>query len=775
MAAESNTTEHESQIQEKTITSQTEDLKKKTNDVDDDERPPLNGNHNMESAANGNGVPHDEKPPTEDNVQEEETNEADAGIADEPEVEAENNEAAVTNEAAMSNEVEMNNEAEVSNEADSGTTPEEDVGNNEDNEPAAIESTEADSGTSVVVDTTQGDETTAVESVTSTDETPADSNGKETETNGVKDKEEKSSSSEKKDSSLGSTVAKHYNAIAPITKESRKDSRIFHLRNFNNWVKSVVISEFLEKVKRRKRVSDDINVLDIACGKGGDILKWQKGKVDHVIMADIAAKSVDECKDRYKKLEREQRHNRYSRERLFTAEFFVADCTKKRLCDLYRHKSIKLDMTSCQFAFHYSFESYEQADLMLKNCCENLGVGGYFIGTTPDAQKLVKHIKACKADSFGNSVFNIKPEDKESFALFGSKYMFYLEGVVDCPEFIVYLPLLEKMAAKYNMKLVWKKNFHDLFKDYSSQYSSLLSRMNALESYPSSSGQQAGGSESQYKSAKDYVDKKGKGKVGTLSADEWEVAGLYIAFAFEKMESPKDKEKSDRKRDDKRDRDERKRTRDDRVSSDRDRSSDRSRKTSQDSSSSKRSRRDAEDEYEIKDEVYDDDDKPEDRSKSSKSSRSSSSSRRSTRDEKSESSRSSRKSESSSSKRDEKSESSTKKDSAEEEKKEEESQETVETSEAPVEDTTAAVSSSEPSEPADAEMAEPTDAAEEQKEAEPSTTEEEPATGEEEVESTTVEETREDESTTTMAEETEVAEPEVSETVPAEEDEPMDE
>ena len=36
---------------------------------------------------------------------------------------------------------------------------------------------------------------------------------------------------------------------------------------------------------RRKRVSDDVNVLDIACGKGGDLLKWQRGKIDHVIMA----------------------------------------------------------------------------------------------------------------------------------------------------------------------------------------------------------------------------------------------------------------------------------------------------------------------------------------------------------------------------------------------------------------------------------------------------------------------------------------------------------
>jgi len=641
MAAETNPLEQESQIQEKTITSQTEDLKKKVDEVDHDERPPLNGNGNhTESNGNHNNSDNEE----EDMVQPS----GDAGVViddDEKPSSMETNEA----ECDVPTEIEQNEAASENNEAESGEPNQDGADSGIDEEQSA----EADSGTTTdgaeiqEADSGSTKEVTAeeesTEAVTSTDSTAED----KPKTDDVKVDDEKTT----KDAALGSTVAKHYNEIAPITKESRKSSRIYHLRNFNNWVKSVIISEYLEKVKRRKRVSDDINVLDIACGKGGDILKWQKGKIDHVIMVDIAAKSVDECKERYNKLKKDQRNNRYSNDRLFTSEFFVADCTKERLNGMFRNKGIKLDMASCQFAFHYSFESYEQADLMLKNCCENLRVGGYFIGTTPDAQKLVKHIKDCKADSFGNSVFNIKPENKESFPLFGSKYMFYLEGVVDCPEFIVYLPLLEKMAAKYNMKLVWKKNFHEIFKEYERQHGSLLSRMSALEQYPASEGRQlTGGSESQYKSAKDYVDKKGGDRrVGTLSADEWEVAGLYIAFAFEKIDPSKAERKRDERREDRRDdrkdarRDDRKRTRDD----DRGRSSDRrgedrhDRRKSSDASNSKRSKKEAEEEYEIKDEIYEDDDNKTE-SKSSKSS--SSSHRRSSRDERSESK--SRKSES---------------------------------------------------------------------------------------------------------------------------------
>ena len=52
------------------------------------------------------------------------------------------------------------------------------------------------------------------------------------------------------DKGLGVTVAKFYNEHKANTREERKASPIFYLRNFNNWVKSVLINEFMEKYKR---------------------------------------------------------------------------------------------------------------------------------------------------------------------------------------------------------------------------------------------------------------------------------------------------------------------------------------------------------------------------------------------------------------------------------------------------------------------------------------------------------------------------------------------
>lgn len=60
-----------------------------------------------------------------------------------------------------------------------------------------------------------------------------------------------------------------------------------------------------------------------------------------------------------------------------------------RLREKYKDASIQLDLVSCQFALHYSFESLPQAECMIRNASESLKPGGYFIATIPNANDLV--------------------------------------------------------------------------------------------------------------------------------------------------------------------------------------------------------------------------------------------------------------------------------------------------------------------------------------------------------------------------------------------------
>ncbi|CAH2231748.1 mRNA cap guanine-N7 methyltransferase [Pararge aegeria] len=336
-------------------------------------------------------------------------------------------------------------------------------------------------------------------------------------------------------SSHANVVAAHYNHIEEKGLNERCNSPIFYLRNFNNWVKSVLIQEYTTKI-REKDYHRALRVLDICCGKGGDLSKWQKARAEHVVFADIADVSIDQCRSRYDDL-----HRRSGR--LFSAEFIAADCTKDVLRHKYKDPSVKFDLTSCQFGLHYSFESLAQARRMLANISECLKPDGYFFGTVPDAYEIVARCQKSGNGTFGNRIFNIKLlfDPENGFPLFGAKYDFHLEGVVNCPEFLVNFELFVKLAAEYGLELIYKAGFEDFYKKYADRYKFLLQRIKCFEVYPSVSGKELLGNESEYSHAKEFSENMtnngNTNPLGTMSSCEWEVATIYLAFVFKKCKN----------------------------------------------------------------------------------------------------------------------------------------------------------------------------------------------------------------------------------------------
>jgi mRNA (guanine-N7-)-methyltransferase len=124
-------------------------------------------------------------------------------------------------------------------------------------------------------------------------------------------------------------VAEHYNSKDKGDLSTRSKSRIFYLRNFNNWIKSVLIKEYVNKLNASSNSSGGLTILDLGCGRGGDIRKWMKASnVRRVTFSDLAEISLDECKSRYEEM----------RPR-FKAEFIHLDATRGLLSEKLGKKS----------------------------------------------------------------------------------------------------------------------------------------------------------------------------------------------------------------------------------------------------------------------------------------------------------------------------------------------------------------------------------------------------------------------------------------------------
>lgn len=200
----------------------------------------------------------------------------------------------------------------------------------------------------------------------------------------------------------------------------------------------------------------------------------------------------------------------------FRPLFLVGDCFSVRLAEFYPAET-EFDIVSCQFAMHYAFETETRVRQMLLNVTERLRPGGFFIGTTPDANVLVRKLRAIDGLTIGNGVFKIDFDSRFSSKVFpitggsyGIRYNFSLDSnVEDCPEYLVHFPSFQELAKEYQLELILYCNFHEFYNEFTSgeykDFRDLFQRMGVLD------------------------------EQGTISPDEWDAIYLYVAFAFKKV------------------------------------------------------------------------------------------------------------------------------------------------------------------------------------------------------------------------------------------------
>lgn len=314
-------------------------------------------------------------------------------------------------------------------------------------------------------------------------------------------------------SDFASNVAKHYNSVENKSISERNKSEIIALRKFNNAMKSLMHHQAFKFANHIPNEDHEpFRVLDLGCGKGGDLPKYDRNRrVGLVVGVDVADVSIEQCKARFETFKDRPGST-------FDGKFFVADLTTTDIESKLKEIKCteKFHIASCQFSLHYSFESYEKAVRYLSNASKNLMKHGIFFGTYPDGPKLLKLARQSggtyQVDELMTVQFNT--HDLNNPQPFGTKYHFKLKEVVDCPEFLVHPEVLERLLKRLGFFKVFDRSFEENLKESIANPSDGLQAKKIFN----------------YHSAFEFDEHQ-----AYLDEDTWKAVSVYRCFCYKKL------------------------------------------------------------------------------------------------------------------------------------------------------------------------------------------------------------------------------------------------
>ena len=271
--------------------------------------------------------------------------------------------------------------------------------------------------------------------------------------------------------------------------EGRKASRVLFVRHFNNWIKAVLINKYTHLL------GYDLSVLDLGCGRGGDLIKFFQTKVKLYVGADISEESLKNAMERLKKIKTEK-----FRDNFYVKCFFITEDLSEPNNHLMEkiNSAFRFDLVTCNFSLHYHFQNEQRVRTFLLNVVTRLCDGGYFIGTIIDDNVIVKRLRNRKYKGnlyiddkfkFGNDFYFCQFYQKhfhKKDGTYGIKYGFYLEDSLDkrdeigqiksVKEYLIIFQEFVNLCKEYDLYLVEKKNFLDFYQESlkSAQYRKLF-------------------------------------------------------------------------------------------------------------------------------------------------------------------------------------------------------------------------------------------------------------------------------------------------------------
>lgn len=281
------------------------------------------------------------------------------------------------------------------------------------------------------------------------------------------------------------TYNKQNHAYYQLKSNSAKGMRSFH-----NWIKSNIILTYCKNKH---------NVLDIGCGRGGDLIKFVDAKIDEYVGVDIDANGLfiinDSAHSRYKHLKKTHSNvppmyfiNADARA-LFTVQsqqniFPSMGEFNKKLIETHLSSNKKYDVINAQFTLHY----YLSDEFAWNNFCTNINNhiqrNGYFLITTFDGKLLYDKLMGKSkmtvsyTDNKGskNIFFEIikiyNDNDKSNLGMAIDLY----NSLISNPgtyirEYLVFPDFLEKsLKEKCGLELVESDYFFNLFNLYKNYF-----------------------------------------------------------------------------------------------------------------------------------------------------------------------------------------------------------------------------------------------------------------------------------------------------------------
>ena len=277
------------------------------------------------------------------------------------------------------------------------------------------------------------------------------------------------------------------------TREERAASPLFHVRKFNNFIKSLLISSALNGDPS----TASLRVLDLCGGTGGDFPKFQHcTRVKKVILVDLSPGSVKEAERRYVE----------ARRKTFEAEFHCGNAFD--FAEMHRliTGETRFDLINCQFAMHYAFSTPDHVDELFKILAHFLKPGGKFVATVPDAEFILDQVgeegKVLSRPPFFEIEFSGSDRHQYTFSMG--------EVVNGVPEFLVRRDQVEKSAKKWGFEInhwtPFQKYFSEAMKD--PDHYALATKMQCL--IPAENG-------------------------SSVDPGAWSCAQLYVAIELEKV------------------------------------------------------------------------------------------------------------------------------------------------------------------------------------------------------------------------------------------------